>query len=91
MAQENSLSIKKIILNNFKSHKDLELEFTDLNILIGENGAGKSSILEAICYGLFGATASGMKKSDLIRQGCKSGGVTLILSNNFYLSIFKKP
>lgn len=83
MAQENNLSIKKIILNNFKSHKDLELEFTDLNILIGENGAGKSSILEAICYGLFGATASGMKKSDLIRQGCKSGGVTLILSNNY--------
>ena len=85
MAQNENLFIKKIILNNFRSHKELELELSDLNVLIGENGAGKSSILEGICYALFGAVASGAKKNELIREGQKSGGVTLIFSNNYKL------
>ena len=77
------LTISKIILDNFRSHKHLEVEFESLNILIGENGGGKTTILEAICYALFGSVASGSKKSELIKYGEKSGGVTLIFSNNY--------
>lgn len=43
--------IDKIKLKNYKQFKDLELKFNrNRNILIGENGAGKTSILEAISY-----------------------------------------
>lgn len=43
--------IDKIKMKNYKQFKDLELNFNrNRNILIGENGAGKSSILEAISH-----------------------------------------
>lgn len=54
--------IHKIKLKNFKQHTELELDFTNgLNTLTGNNGAGKSTILKAIMYGLFGASAAGNK------------------------------
>lgn len=41
--------IRKIILHNFKRFKHFELDvFPDLNIFIGDNESGKSSILQAI-------------------------------------------
>lgn len=42
-------TIKKLILGNFKRFKTLELDFDkELNILIGGNEAGKSSVLQAL-------------------------------------------
>jgi DNA replication and repair protein RecF len=41
--------IKKISISNFRSHKDLTIESNRPNVvLFGENGAGKTNILEAI-------------------------------------------
>lgn len=41
--------IKKLILNNFRSYKKFEINFTkNINIIIGENGAGKTNILESV-------------------------------------------
>ena len=46
--------IHKIKLENFKSYKNSEIELNPgISIIIGENGAGKSTILEAISYALF--------------------------------------
>lgn len=43
------LTIEKIILHNFKRFKDLTLNVNpDLNILVGDNESGKSTILQAI-------------------------------------------
>ena len=48
--------IKRIKINNFRSHVDTEVGFQNgVNIILGENGAGKSSVLEAI----FGALYAG--------------------------------
>ena len=85
MSIPEKLYITRIVLENFRIHKQLDINFKDLNILIGENGAGKSSILEAICYCLFGVTASGAKKNELIKHGEKKGSVTLYLSNGYIL------
>lgn len=42
-------TIKRLVLRNFKRFKTLELEFDpDLNILVGGNEAGKSSVLQAL-------------------------------------------
>ena len=50
--------IKAIEIKNFKSVVDLSLELGTFNVLIGENGCGKSNILEAVA---FGAAASADK------------------------------
>ncbi len=50
--------IKSIHIQNFKSVVDLKMDLGSFNVLIGENGCGKSNILEAIA---FGAAASADK------------------------------
>ena len=43
--------IKKIHIENYKSIPSLEMELGRVNVLIGENGCGKTNILEAIALG----------------------------------------
>lgn len=53
-----------IKLNNFRSHKKTELEFSEkLNFIIGGNGQGKTSVLESIYY--LCTTKSDSAKSDI--------------------------
>jgi predicted ATPase len=40
--------IQKITIKNFKAHSDTSLELSNLNILTGINGVGKSSIFQAL-------------------------------------------
>ncbi len=42
--------LKAIEINNFKSAEKLNLEFGRVNVFIGENGSGKSTIFEAITF-----------------------------------------
>ncbi|WP_163409628.1 AAA family ATPase [Flavobacterium ajazii] len=43
------MKIKGIHIQNFRSAKDLKIDFDDnLNVLVGVNGAGKTTILEAL-------------------------------------------
>ncbi len=47
--------IDSIELKNWKTHKDTNLKFSKgTNILLGQMGAGKSSIMDAISFALFG-------------------------------------
>jgi len=59
--------LNRIRLLNFRQHADTEIEFdTGITGIIGANGAGKSTILEAIAWALYGGdTARGGK--DTIR------------------------
>ncbi len=48
--------INKVVLKNYRSHTDTTVEFsTGINLVLGQNGAGKSSILEAIGFTLYDA------------------------------------
>ncbi len=59
--------IESIAMKNFKSHRDTKIEFnTGISIIMGDNGAGKSSILEAVSFALF-KQHSGKKIEQLIR------------------------
>ncbi len=65
--------INKVRLENWKSHRETELEFSEgVNALIGTMGSGKSSVLEAVVFGLFGTTPSlnsrDIQLNDLIRR-----------------------
>ncbi len=51
--------IKSIELKNWKTHKHTKLDFSKgTNILIGQMGSGKSSIMDAISFALFGTFPS---------------------------------
>ncbi|MDR0901034.1 MAG: AAA family ATPase [Methanobrevibacter sp.] len=57
----------KLQLKNFKSYNNTTIDFKPgISIIVGENGAGKSTILEAISFALF-KQHSGKKIDDLIR------------------------
>lgn len=48
--------IKKLKLKNFKKYKDLEISFKEnINVIIGENESGKSTILQAIDFVISGS------------------------------------
>ena len=47
--------IESIELKNWKTHLDSRLEFgKGTNVLVGAMGSGKSSVMDAICFALFG-------------------------------------
>ncbi len=52
---------KSLKLHNFKSHRDLSVEFGDLTEITGDNAKGKSSILESISWLLYGTDTLGSK------------------------------
>ncbi|WP_129830234.1 AAA family ATPase [Vibrio parahaemolyticus] len=52
--------LQAIEIKNFKSIEDLQLKFGRVNLFIGENGSGKSTILEALTF----AAASEADKLD---------------------------
>jgi len=46
--------IKKLLLNNFLSHKNTSIEFhPGITVFVGRNGSGKSSIIDSITFALF--------------------------------------
>ena len=61
--------ITSVKLNNFLSHRDTELTFDNgITVFIGGNGAGKSSIIDAMTFALFGKTRRGTNE-ETIRVG----------------------
>ena len=43
------MNIKNLKLRNFRNYKDLSIDFgPDVSVLFGENGQGKTNILEAV-------------------------------------------
>jgi exonuclease SbcC len=72
------LLITRLRLQNFKSYKDTTIEFKEgINGILGDNGHGKTTILEAIGYTLFNYIDQRVFQKDLIRKGEKNGEVTL--------------
>jgi hypothetical protein len=55
------ITFKKLTLANFKNHAALEIEFGDITNINGRNGAGKSSIGDAITWLLYGTDIMGNK------------------------------
>ena len=51
--------------NNFT---EIELDRNTSTLIIGENGAGKSTILDALCFGLFGKPFRGVNKAQLLNS-----------------------
>ena len=54
--------VKSIELNNFRNYKNLKLELhRGINIFYGNNGQGKTNLLEAIFFTVIGKSFRGTK------------------------------
>lgn len=62
--------LSSLTIKNFKSIVDLRLELGRFNVLIGENGCGKSNILEALAMAA-GAAAGRLENEDLFLRGMR--------------------
>ncbi len=70
------MHISKIELENIKSHVSTIIEFSrGTTAITGDNGAGKTTIIEAIAWVLFDLLE--YKKEDFVRRGSKKGSVTV--------------
>jgi exonuclease SbcC len=71
------LKISSIRLENIRSHGKTSMNFDDgITVISGRTGSGKSSVLMAIQYCLFGAK-TGISKSGLMRRNSKKGSICL--------------
>lgn len=55
--------IEKIEINNFKNISNLTIELENLNVLVGSNNSGKSSILQAIQFAISVAQTTNFENS----------------------------
>ena len=58
--------------NNFT---EIQLDRNSTTLIIGENGAGKSTVLDALCFGLFGKPFRGINKAQLVNSVNMSGAM----------------
>lgn len=74
------MNIKSLNLTNFKLFKSEDFTFDKINIIHGENYSGKSTVLKAIIFGLYGE-AQGTKLDRLISFDEKQTNVKLQLED----------
>lgn len=64
------MQLIKLVAKNFKKLSDFTANFTDgLNVIVGENAQGKSTLLQAIEASLFGVTVVPGKKENIPTWG----------------------
>ncbi|MEE8401323.1 MAG: SMC family ATPase, partial [Candidatus Hydrothermarchaeaceae archaeon] len=74
--------IRKIDIRDFRSHRLTSLSFDEgISVIIGDNGSGKTSILDSINFALFKQKPN-VNMDDLIRRGAKSTEVSVLFSAN---------
>ena len=74
------MHIDKILINNFKNYKTYKASFIDgINYLFGENGVGKTNLLDAIYYLSLGKSAINTKDDENIRMQGQSTDMEITL------------
>jgi DNA replication and repair protein RecF len=74
--------IKEINLQNFRNHEEKNIYFKKkINVFLGENGSGKTSILEAFFYALENSSFRTKKFQDLIRKEQNIAKINLKLTD----------
>jgi hypothetical protein len=86
--------INKIVLKNFQLFQNEEINFENINLITGlnydsleesgfysSNGSGKTTILNAILFGLFGEVTD-INLKELVNLGKKEAEVVIVLNHN---------
>ena len=90
------MKFKWIGIRNFKSYGDydtkLNLDYNGILFLVGENGSGKTTFLDAILYAIYGKTSSNVDEiiNRTIRKGCKVGFCFEINNDEYKILRFRE-
>ena len=86
------MQISELHIENFLSYEQASLSLQDRGLLLiegenrdqgGSNGAGKSSLFDAICWALFGKIhRPNIRGDDILRTGARSTSVSVVLSSD---------
>lgn len=96
------MKINKVKINNFYSFQDSEVVFDDYSGLVliegknkdtgGSNGSGKSSMIEAVVWGLFGKTIRKSTEEAMVNFGNKKNcQVELTINENIKIIRTRRP
>lgn len=95
------MKIKRIEINNFYSIKNIEIDFTQYDGLVlieghnrdngDSNGAGKSAIIEAVVWGLFGKTIRKSNEAALLNFSNPKDCKVRVEVDNCVIERSKKP
>ena len=74
--------IETVELFNFLSHRETKLELEEgVNVFVGNNGSGKSSVIDALTYAFYGEHTRG-SKANIVRRGSSGGYARVVFSVN---------
>ena len=71
----------KNFLSTGNTFTEVQLDRSSSTLIIGENGAGKSTILDALCFGLFNKPFRNISKKQLVNTVNNSGSVVEVEFN----------
>lgn len=70
------MQINSLELENFRNYECIKVEFNEnVNVICGENGQGKTNILESIYMCGTGKSHKGSKEKEMIRNGCENAHI----------------
>jgi DNA repair exonuclease SbcCD ATPase subunit len=73
--------LKQLKVTNFRRLRDATIDFTPgLNVVRGQNEAGKSTMLEAITYAFFGVSACRTSLAEMVTWGEKDSTLKVTLA-----------
>lgn len=85
------LKLHNIRLRNIRSYVSETIQFPDGKVLLwGDIGSGKSSVLHAIDFALFGLQRDDLAGASLLRNGTESGSVELEFSIDGKTHVIKR-
>lgn len=95
------MRIHRVRIRNFYSYQDVELDFTKYGGLVGieginkdgggSNGSGKSALLEALVFGLFGRTIRKSNETAMVNAINKRGMVVEVEVEDLLVRRGRKP
>ncbi|MFH1773997.1 MAG: AAA family ATPase, partial [Methanobacteriota archaeon] len=75
--------IEEVEIKNFRSHKNSKIKFDQgISVIVGDNGSGKTGILEAVNFALFKQKPNNINADDLIRRGAEEAEVSVTFYSN---------
>lgn len=82
------MRIKELKLTNYRKFKKIDLSFTSgTNLIAGSNASGKTTLIEAIGFAIYGDLLMGADLLDVLRFGSDFCRIELSLSNSEEMKI----
>lgn len=83
--------INNILLENYRNYSSLDINLSnDVNIFYGNNGQGKTNLLEAVFFAVIGKSFRGTKDSDVIFYGKDNFIIDIDVSDDITENVFIK-